>query len=308
MPLRIDLPLPAWGARDEEDSMHAIVVGLDGSDESRVALRWAAAYADLVGAPLHAVSAWQYPADSAAPIGFVDLVDAEKATARVEGELRAQLTELLGDAAGSVTTAAPRGPAADAILRAAEDQDAAMIVVGSRGRGGFKSLLLGSVSRQLCEHAPRPVTVVRRTAVVDPVRLGTIVVGTDGSPDAERAMTFAGDLATERGAELVVVHAVQAPEPVHPRFVEPAVDLEARREFAEAWCAPLKQRGIGYDLEVVQGDPRRALLDVARDRGADLLVVGSRGLGPLANVVLGSVATSLAQHADLPVTIVPRAA
>ena len=191
-----------------------------------------------------------------------------------------------------------------------------MVVVGSRGLGGFKGLLLGSVSRQLCEHAPCPVTVVRRSAPVDPVRLDTIMVGIDGSPHAIHALRFAGDLATRMEADLVVAHAASpgddfrlAAEQVlaHPdvRNPEPKVDLEARHDMVEDWCVPLRDAGVDHRIAVVTGDARTALLDAAHDRSADLLVVGTRGHGPVAKLLLGSVAASLIQHSEVPVTVVP---
>jgi nucleotide-binding universal stress UspA family protein len=137
--------------------------------------------------------------------------------------------------------------------------------------------------------------------------LTRIVVGIDGSPEAEHALMFAADLAARVDAELVVANAAGPGAVVHPRDVEPHVDLDIRRELVEGWCAPLEGRELPYRIAVVAGDARYALLDVANDRAADLLVVGSRGLGPPANLLLGSVATSLEQHSELPVMIVPPA-
>jgi nucleotide-binding universal stress UspA family protein len=161
------------------------------------------------------------------------------------------------------------------------------------------------VSRQVVEHATCPVTVVRRTAPLPPVRLETVVVGTDGSPHAARAMRFAADIAAKAEAELVVANATGPGDVVHPRGVEPHIDLDARRGLVEEWCGPLRDAGVGYEVVVVEGDARTSLLDLARDRVADLLVVGSRGHGPVTQLLLGSVASSLVQHSELPVTIVP---
>jgi nucleotide-binding universal stress UspA family protein len=285
--------------------MPGVVVGVDGSPTSRDALRWAAGFAARAALPLHVVWAWQYPADSVGAIGLSDVIEDAAATERIDSQLRALLTAVLGVHADAATGAAMQAQPADALLRAAEQRDASMLVVGSRGRGGFASLLLGSVSRQVCEHTTRPVTVVRELPEDGTVALATIVVGIDGSSPAERAMTFAADLAETLGAELVVAHATASPEPLYPPYVEPEVDLDTRRAFAEGWCAPLRARGVDHELVVVAGDPRQALPEVVAQRSADLLVVGSRGRGPLATVLLGSVATSLAQQGRSPVTIVP---
>ena len=278
--------------------MSSVLVGVDGSENSKVALRWAAGCADAMGVPLRAVWAWMYPSDAVLSIGGVKLPEPRQADELIEAQLRALLEEVLAEAGARVKVQAARGPATGALLRAAEDRPAT-IVVGSRGLGGFKGLLLGSVSRQLCEHAPCPVTIVRPSVPVDPAQIKTLLVGVDGSAHAARALSFAGHLAETVDAELVVAYAAG------PSEVDPVAGLEALRDRVDQWCAPLRDRGLAYRLAVVAGDPRSALLDVARDRSADLVVVGSRGRGPIKKLLLGSVASTLAHHSQLPVTIVP---
>jgi nucleotide-binding universal stress UspA family protein len=286
--------------------MDQLLIGVDGSEDSRTALRWASTVADATDLQLRALWAWHYPSDTVLKLGRIDLPDPERTDEMVEGQLRHLLEDVLGEDADRVEATVGRGPAAGALLRAA-DEGAAMVVVGSRGLGGFKGLLLGSVSRQLCEHAPCPVTVVRHTAPTDPFRVRTIVVGTDGSDHAAAAMTYAADLAGQIDAQLIVANAAGPGDVVHPRGVEPHVDLDVRRTLVEGWCAPLRERGVEHHVAVIEGDARTALLDVASDRAADLLVVGSRGHGPITNLLLGSVATSLVQHSELPITVVPPA-
>jgi nucleotide-binding universal stress UspA family protein len=286
--------------------MDPLLIGVDGSEDSRTALRWAAAAAEALDLPLRAMWAWHYPSDVVLTLGRIDLPDPDRTDEMIATQLDHLLTDVLGAGASDVEPAVGRGPAAAALLRAADD-GARMIVVGSRGLGGFKGLLLGSVSRQLCEHAPCPVTVVRHAAPDAPVRLRTIVVGTDGSKHAAAAMRCAAELATQSGADLVVANAAGPGDVVHPRDVDPYVDLDVRRTVVEGWCAPLRELGAEYRIAVVEGDARTALLDVAADRKADLLVVGSRGHGPVTRLLLGSVATSVVQHSELPVTVVPHA-
>jgi nucleotide-binding universal stress UspA family protein len=286
--------------------MTSVLIGVDGSEDSRTALRWAAVVADALRLPLRALWAWQYPTDALLSVGNIELPSPARSDELIETQLTHLVEEVLEDKAADVTLEVGRGPAAAALLGAAE-HGPAMVVVGSRGLGGFKGLLLGSVSRQLAEHAPCPVTIVRHTAPVPPVRLETIVAGTDGSEDAARGLRYAADVAAKAGAELVVAHATGPGDVVHPWGVQPQVDLDVRRERVEEWCAPLRATGVDYEVVLVEGDARTALLDLARDRSADLLVIGSRGHGPVGRLLLGSVATSLAQHSELPVTIVPAA-
>jgi nucleotide-binding universal stress UspA family protein len=284
----------------------AMLVGVDTSDCSRLALEWAAAVARQLDVPLRAVQAWQYPTDTIWWPGHAELADPGQTDAMLTEELTALLDEVVGDA-GELDSGVEvvRGPTSAALLHLAE-RNASMIVVGSRGLGGFRGLLLGSVSRQLCEHASCPVTVVRFLPEVGDIRLGTILVGVDGSGHAARALAHAGDLAERTGARIIAVHAA------HSAASDPRVQTRVTRrrslpDLLEDWCTPLHVRGLDdHESVIAEGDPRTALLDVAEERGADLIVIGSRGLGPVSKLVLGSVASSLIHHSHVPVTVIPR--
>ncbi|MGH9114911.1 MAG: universal stress protein [Acidimicrobiales bacterium] len=136
-----------------------VVVGVDGSGASSMALRWAATEARLRGATLKVVQAWHIPslgygAYIVPPDGFEDWAK------QASTSLAEQLAKVLGDEPGvAVVREVVEGPAAKAILKAAEGAE--LVVVGSRGRGGFSGLLLGSVSAQVAHHARCPVTIVR---------------------------------------------------------------------------------------------------------------------------------------------------
>lgn len=143
--------------------MAVIVVGVDGSEGAQAALAWAAAEARLRGARLRAVHAWHLPAAAYGSGGFVppigmtwedDLADAAKGG----------LEKALGEAAGilngiEVEHRIGEGSAAVVLTEAAEDAD--LLVIGSRGLGGFKELLLGSVGHQCAQRSPCPVVIVR---------------------------------------------------------------------------------------------------------------------------------------------------
>lgn len=284
--------------------MDNILVGIDGSPDSRAALRWGATVAAARGIPLHALWAWRYPAEAVVSVGPLHLADPDEVGLAVEAELRAVVTSELGEAAADVTLQVGRGPAAAALLRASR-QGSVMIVVGSRGLGGFQGLLLGSVSRQVCEHASCPVTVLRRGAVTQLEQLGRIVVGIDGSEDSLRALRAGQDLATRVGAELVVANVIVPGPFVNQHAVPPGLDEAEAHAQVERWCRTLGADRSLPTIEVRTGDARLELLQVVRDRSADLLMVGSRGLGPVGRLLLGSVATWLIGHSDVPVTVVP---
>ena len=141
--------------------MSKIVVGVDGSAESLAALRWAAQEARLRGARLRVVHAWFLPMvfTSGPP-----LLVLPESRSELEGEgekvLAHALEETAADVEGlEVERSVVEGSAAHCLLRAAEGAD--LLVVGSRGHGGFHELLLGSVSQQCAHHAPCPVVIVR---------------------------------------------------------------------------------------------------------------------------------------------------
>ncbi|MFJ9775100.1 universal stress protein [Kitasatospora sp. NPDC101157] len=136
-----------------------IVVGVDGSPASEQALRWAIDYAKAVGGTIDAVAAWEYPAfygwgGTTVP---ADVYNPEELAGRTLSE---SVLKVVGQDAGVlIRESVVPGNAAGALLQVAKG--AALLVVGSRGLGGFSGVLLGSVSRHLTEHAPCPVVVVR---------------------------------------------------------------------------------------------------------------------------------------------------
>jgi len=134
-----------------------IVVGVDGSESSKAALRWAIRQAKLTGASVDAVSAWRYPTG----YGWAPVADGEP---DFETEAKRTLVEALGEVSGlepeiPVRPLVAEGHAAEVLLRTAKGAD--LLVVGSRGHGGFTSALVGSVSLYCVLHAHCPVLVLR---------------------------------------------------------------------------------------------------------------------------------------------------
>lgn len=143
--------------------MDRVLVGVDGSDGSRVALRFAADEARQWGVPLVVIRSWEYPL-VISPSGSVP--DAEEMSKAVASQLNSTIEEVLGqDEADSVEAMVVNDPPVRAILDAASPRD--LIVVGSRGLGGFRGLVLGSVSQQITHYAPCPVTIVHPPANED---------------------------------------------------------------------------------------------------------------------------------------------
>ena len=139
-----------------------IVVGVDGSEASLDALRWAARQARLTGAPLLAVTAWAFP-EHPTPFGIVpDLPLPPDELDRVRARLDEATRAVVGPDEVDLRTDVVPGDAAAVLLRAAEE--AQLLVVGNRGRGTFAGVLLGSVTARVVHHAPCPVVVVRHRA------------------------------------------------------------------------------------------------------------------------------------------------
>jgi nucleotide-binding universal stress UspA family protein len=143
--------------------MQKLVVGIDGSDASKHALRWAIEEARVHGASVIALHAWQVPPPVAevGPMPTLDPVSFLPELQESADKLAAGLVDEVvgGDTSVTVEPVAVEAPPASALLDAAGDAD--LVVVGSRGLGGFKSLLLGSVSHQIVQHAPCPVVIHR---------------------------------------------------------------------------------------------------------------------------------------------------
>lgn len=143
-----------------------IIVGVDGSIPSVQALRWAGRQAELTGARLVAIMAWELPGAFgwAGLPGLPDDLDLEEPAAEA---LQEAVTDALPPAqAANVEQVVVLGNPAEAILERADDDDVELVVVGVRGYGTFRATLLGSVSHTVTLHAPCPVVVVRGTAEV----------------------------------------------------------------------------------------------------------------------------------------------
>lgn len=279
-----------------------ILVAVDGSSLSYAALRWAAATARHSGAPLHIVHVFVYLPPVSGRAVF-DPTDPHELGGRVVDEaadiVRAEHPDL------AVTTEVRVGRAAPDLV--AMSREAAMVVLGARGHGRVAGIFLGSVSQQVAMHAACPVVVVRGggSTVAD----APVVVGLDGSPEAEGAFRFALERAAAGNSPVRVVRAeyVEAPPgappgPWYADLVERVVELtgQVRATVEEARRA---HPDLDIELRVVHDHPVTALVESSTD--ACLLVVASRGLGGFAGLLLGSVSQGVLSRAQVPVAVVP---
>ena len=277
----------------------SVLVGVDGSDGGRAALRWADAWAAAVGARLVAVASWQYPRTAALP-GGPTLGAAGEMDELAAEDLRSTVVDELGEGASRVTTVVERGPAAWALLQLAAREHASLLVVGRRGLGTLEGRLLGSVSRRVAELSPCPVAIVPTEWHGE----GPIVVGVDGSSGAAHALDWAITAAEAHGVGIVLVHGLAGvPAEVGPsaidRFVDQARALIDRHAH--------RVSGAGVDVvKVVRVDDPRSLIPLVADQyDASLIVVGGEGDGPVSGMLIGSVVNHIAQQSEHPVVIVP---
>ena len=304
--------------------VHPIVVaGVDGSTQSFVALDLAADEAVRRHQPLRVVAAFLWPAlapvAQIADAGFTDdmltaahrmLEEAVDRIRHARPGLEVTSTVVLGSAAGVLIT---------------ESQRASVIVVGNRGHGGFASLLAGSVATQLAAHAHCPVIIVRPDAdggssPADTalsragVTASPVVVGIDAEERTEAAIAFAFEEAANRGVSLTAVRIWAEPLSSGPDQFKPvAYEYDAARKTAARQLAESlagyqeKYPDVTVDRELIHGhDPAHELRIVSAEAG--LIVVGSRGRGELAGLVLGSIGQTLVHQARCPVAIVHPAA
>ncbi len=284
-----------------------LVVGYDGSDASRDAVQWATSEALARDAELIILAAMTVPM-GASPMSFGVLSPnaIDDMIARVGNHVEDEAKALMSAHPGLIARGkAVMGGASGALIDASEDAD--LVVVGSRGMGGFKGLLVGSVGIQVAEHARCPAVVVRGASAPDASR---VVVGIDGSELSLAAAAFAMETASRRGWSVLAVHAWDVPaydalaSPVGPSEMELDNLLESERMATSESLAGLRERFPDVDLivEVRKGPAQRVLLEAAQ--GAALIVLGTRGRGEFSGALLGSVSQAVLHRAELPVAVI----
>jgi nucleotide-binding universal stress UspA family protein len=284
--------------------MARIVVGVDGSVGADRALEWAVAEAELREAELELVLGFVLQvrraplATSSRDIAEATMDEVIERNAGVLGRIawKSEVVPLLGR------------PYADAVLEESDDAD--LVVVGSRGLGGFTELLLGSTGHRVAAHATCPVAVIRGDG--SGADAATIVVGVDGSQAARRALRWALAEAALRGVDVTLVHGFSLPDPGMLSGVATPEQIASSRAAARETADRIVESalddvdvpdGVTVTPQIVPGTPAGAVL--AHATAGDLTVLGTRGFGRVRRALVGSTSHQVLHHAPGPVVVVP---
>lgn len=295
------------GYGDPVTNVRSTIVGVDGSDAATAAVRWAALRAAGTGAELRLVHAYAVPV--VMPVAPFMISPATQQAYEQAGQAvldqAAEIVRAVADDVRVTTALVPGGPAY-ALIEESERAD--LVVVGSRGHGGFADVLLGSVGVQVSAHARCPTVVVRGHQRAG----GPIVVGVDGSPASGAALRFGFAEALRRRLPVLAVCAWAAPLPtgIGEALAAALADGHSPAEHAAAARAvlsdairPLKAEFAGVEVHeaVVEQTPAAALVEASQ--AATMVAIGSRGHGGFAGLLLGSTSQHVLHHAGCPVVL-----
>lgn len=298
-----------------------VLLATDGSKEADLAARSAAQLADRTGSELHVVhvfgiTPW-YPAYPGATAFDEDALedpvleeDLQRISQQQARELLDAEAEKLHSVGGTPAQAhLVEGGVPQEIVGLAERIGAGLIVVGSRGRGGIRRALMGSVSDSVVRHAHCPVLVVRDGESTTDFLPGTILLAVDGSEEASVTAQTAADLAQRTNSELHVIHVGEVKPVFHPErrgylARNEELQAEARRLLEEQVDGIKSAGGTVSKAHLRMGRPDEEIVGLAEELGADLIATGSRGVGGMRRALMGSASDSVVRHAHCPVLIV----
>lgn len=277
---------------DSEDAVRATEAAFDLSNKS--------------GSELHVVHVWH---DVPSPHAHRFL----RTQLRLQGrEILDEQVKKIEDSGGTVAGSYLReGRVSDEVIELSEELEAGLLIVGSRGLGTVKRILMGSHSEEIVHHAHIPVLVIRHGAVWPPTR---IIIGDDFSEDAKKAAELAVSIGGLYGSRALLLHVF----PELPQ-ISPKGRTSAAEEFYDAVERDekrLRKRageltdilGSSPEVRVTEGHAAASILEVAQREGEPpLIAVGSRGIAGIRRTRLGSVSTKVVTAAEGPVLVCPHA-
>jgi nucleotide-binding universal stress UspA family protein len=286
-----------------------ILLATDGSESSEIAASTALNLSKRLDSEVHVVYVTpEHPYVHA----YYDLRHEEevKRFQREDQQALNKHVEHMQEAGGTVADTYLRvGDAAKEIVGLAEELEVGLVVLGSRGHGRIRRALMGSVSISVLRHAHCSVLIVRGHGCEEP---GKILVAIDGSEEASAAARAATELAKATGSELHLMYAMQ--EERYRPHLGPEMwegweeDFEQAKRSAYAWVEEQAEHMRGEGVRAVEahlmlGQPDAAIVWLADELWAGLVMVGSRGLGGMRRTLIGSVSDSVVRHAHCPVLV-----
>ena len=278
-----------------------IVAGTDLSETARVATDRAAVLSERLGADLILVHAGRDP-----------------------GPELDRLAEGYG-----ATKVVEAGPAAEVLVNVAEEKGADLLVVGSVGMSGARRFMLGNVPNKVSHHAPTDLLIVKTNPPKSTGDYKKVLVGTDGSPTAMRALDVACDLGAKLGSEVLVVCAYEPPterelaqmrsDPDDPvaqwsagktttstpeEFRWRIAGTAQAEDVLERAADHAAQRGVTAEVRAVNGSPAEVLISTAEEANCDLIAIGNVGMAGAKRFMLGNVPNRISHHAPTDVLII----
>jgi nucleotide-binding universal stress UspA family protein len=291
-------------------ALRHILCPVDQSETSRLALDYAVPLARRYGATLHVLG---IGSPALPPVAFGGQVELYGLTPETRAELLKELEQLVARAApGDVKTAVSlrEGSVVQGILDEANALPAGLLVMGTHGRGGFDHLVLGSVTEKVLRKAACPVLTVPPSGAspgAAPV-FRSIVCAVDFSPASMEGLKYALSLAQETESRLLLVHVIEWPfeeQTVAPGVADHRRDEEERAAARLHDAVPPDARlWSQVEESTAVGKPYREILRLARERNADLIVMGVQGRGALDLALFGSMTHHVIREAPCPVLTV----
>lgn len=288
-----------------------LLVPLDGSRTARRALPYAAALATM-GAPARVVLLTVLPTFEAAAIP-IDKETRGTLERTAQRRLRAAARRLRNLGVAEIEIETVWGiQTDDQILDAVKRRHATTIIMGTHGRSGLARALLGSVAMALVQRSPVPCVFVPPGVAIDRAAIREVLVPYDGSELSARSLPLATKL-RDAGAHLTVLRVVPPSSTLIPfsssgmgGYIPVSVMDDMMAAAADSVRAIEKQLGRGVKGEVVLGVPAKAIVDIAHERHADLILMTTHARSSLGRTIMGSVADRVLRTAKTPVLIVPR--
>jgi nucleotide-binding universal stress UspA family protein len=277
--------------------MERILVGMDGSAPACDALRWAAKLATITGSEVIAVNAL-LPVQSEKRPGYLERLRQQRAD-----QLEQWCSDLLDDVPSKLVV--DDGDPRDVLLAAMDRHGADLLVVASSGENsrGPGFLHVGSVVEFLAHHLHRPLAVIAPGAPPD---ITHALIGVDGSDHGRQAISWIADVATASGARVTAVAVAEPGHPISATEEDAEWRLASERILANEWAQPLAALGDRFTAVVSRAAPvADVIVDEAQAAGADLVVVGARGLGGITGLRIGGTALAVLHRTDRSVVLVP---